>query len=927
MSLSFGGLALLSSRTSVSDLVTVSLGRDHIKSIFCLLIFVIVVVLLAYLTNPSETSFRAYLTEQSFRLHLSHLDDHLDDKADAQTQPVNGVRPGPQGSAAYRPPVGDHLAASFHFAKRASVSLRTPKHVFHNFGICTIAAMMPIGKTPGRICNTTSYHLRDRDASSLIADSWYIGAFGRWWRGGVIEAWYRDLIARSSDEESWSSGILGIKSLDKFHNDCNGLPFTTKPRESTPKVRGRDRHQSSHQSRSQSPPPLPQSVSLPLHTTHQDLAPLVIPSTTESSITGSHPRPVSDGAPPDVDSAVPLSRTSSTLFDQSPLIAEVLRQISAVKTSVQDARTQLMEQQASAAQSHASLQSEVTILRDRKRDEDATRLDLKSRTRALEESKRVSESSRRDAERRLKAARSARDDVSRRVESLSKEIQALQTQRDEDVSDIEARKEAQGITAMEIEISEAISGKRKEIKVAEDVVATLALRAKGLEEKLANERERLKALRDRVEHDRQIMAPTTSHLTSQELWTISQQPGFVPSPISEYPTEIFDAGLPSPISDDAAHHFSSNIQYTPEHLPNYHGYDVSLSQSDLYPTLTDYKPLLTTEYHSTTNFSPFNNDSDNGQDHAISSLFNHRPLVAPNYSNTLDSTQHDASPFPSDLSFDGRWRRNMSSGVHELSDTQAIGMHHLQHSLGTSEINLVEDAGSNRDVLRGQSAIRRVVPHRTYSDPPHVHNPDQSWEAVTAAGHDGSKGSFPRRWFSTSLKGPKKGLNPDAKVFNLPSFVKGSNPILGASLGLQSYDNLNPNGLSMSSLSSTATSGTLFSGAFAPSPAEREVLQRALGSSSNASLERLPSLSDVGSIPSSPNHAHATVANMNNAPTIGLGLHPPHNGIQQSHHMFPLPSWLQSLPRVRKPNFSPWDDEEPAASASEAGRGDLIKSM
>ncbi|KAF7428351.1 hypothetical protein PC9H_007573 [Pleurotus ostreatus] len=881
----------------------------------------------AYLTNPSETSFRAYLTEQSFRLHLSHLDDHLDDKTDVQTQPVHSVRPGPPGSAAYRPSGGDHLAASFHFAKRASVSLRTPKHVFHNFGICTIAAMMPIGKTPGRICNTTSYHLRDRDASSLIADSWYIGAFGRWWRGGVIEAWYRDLIARSSDEESWSSGILGIKSLDKFNNDCNGLPFTAKTRESTPKVRGRDRLQSSHQSRSQSPPPLPQSVSLPLHTTHQDLAPLAIPSTSESPIVGSHSRPVSDTAPPDVNSAVPLSRASSvTLFDQSPLIAEVLRQISAAKTSIQDARTQLTEQQASAAQSHASLQSEVTILRDRKRDEEATRLDLKSRTRALEETKRVSESSRRDAERRLKAARSARDDVTRRLESLSKEIQALQTRCDEDISDIEARKEIKGITAMEMEISEVIDEKRKEMKVAEDVVATLALRAKGLEEKLANERERLKTLRARVEHDRQTLALAASQPTSQDLWTISQQPGFVPSPITEYPAEIFDAGLPSPISDEAAYHFNSHIHYNPEHTSTHNHYDVSLGQGDLYPTLMDFKALSTSEHYPTTNLSPFNNDSDNGQDHALLSLFNRRPLVAPNYISTLDSTQQDASSFPSDLSFDGRWRRNVSSGIQELGNTQGIDMYRFRHPLGTSEMGVAEDA-SNRDILRGQSAIRRAVPHRTYSDPPHVHSADQSWEAVAAGGHDGGKGSFPRRWFSTSSKGPKKGLNPDAKVFSLPSFIKGSNPVLGASLGLQSYDNLNPNGLSMTSLSSTATSGTLFSGAFAPSPAEREVLQRALGGSSNASLERLPSLSDVGSIPSSPNHVHATAVNMNNAPGIGLGLHHSHNGMPQSHHMFPLPSWLQSLPRVRKPNFSPWDDEEPAPSASEAGRGDLMKSM
>ncbi|KAG5221339.1 Proteophosphoglycan ppg [Salix suchowensis] len=570
------------------------------------------------------------------------------------------------------------------------------------------------------------YQLRDRDASSLIADSWYIGAFGRWWRGGVIEAWYRDLIARSSDEESWSSGILGIKSLDKFNNDCNvrrRLPFTAKTRESTPKVRGRDRLQSSHQSRSQSPPPLPQ--------------------------------PVSDTATPDVNSAVPLSRTLSvTLFDQSPLIAEVLRQISAAKTSIHDTRIQLTEQQASAAQSHASLQSEVTTLRDRKRDEDATRLDLKSRTRALEETKRVSESSRRDAERRLKAARSARDDVSCRNK---------------------------GHHSVEIEISEAIDEKRKEIKVAEDIVATLALRAKGLEEKLANERERLKALRARVEHDRQTLALAASQSTSQELWTISQQPGFVPSPITECSAEIFDAGLPSlflttqPITSTAISIILQNIS-----LPT------TVMMCLLAKGFVSYPHGLQSSFNHRTSshYQLFT-------DHALLSLFNRRSFVATNYISTLDSTQHDASPFPSDLSFDGRWRRNVSSGIQELRDTQAIDMHHFRHPLGTSEMGLVEDA-SNRDVLRGQSAIRRAMPHRTYSEPPHVHNSDQSWEAVTAGGHDGGKGSFPRRWFSTSSKGPKKGLNPDAKVFSLPSCIKGSNPVLSASLGLQSYDNLNP---------------------------------------------------------------------------------------------------------------------------------------
>jgi len=65
----------------------------------------------------------------------------------------------------------------------------------------------------------------------MICDSWYIGAFGRWWRGGIVEAWYHDVIARSKDEESWSSGILSMKNLDML-NDYNGLLQTFRRMES-----------------------------------------------------------------------------------------------------------------------------------------------------------------------------------------------------------------------------------------------------------------------------------------------------------------------------------------------------------------------------------------------------------------------------------------------------------------------------------------------------------------------------------------------------------------------------------------------------------------------------------------------------------------------------------------------------------------------
>jgi len=64
----------------------------------------------------------------------------------------------------------------------------------------------------------------DNRDGCMISDSWYIGAFGKWWRGGVLEAWYQDVIARTKDEESWSSGILSIKRLDIFP-EYNGMWF------------------------------------------------------------------------------------------------------------------------------------------------------------------------------------------------------------------------------------------------------------------------------------------------------------------------------------------------------------------------------------------------------------------------------------------------------------------------------------------------------------------------------------------------------------------------------------------------------------------------------------------------------------------------------------------------------------------------------
>lgn len=171
---------------------------------------------LAYLTNPSETSFRTYLTEQSFKQHLSRLDDSGQDDESSYSDD-SGVH----FSLSRRSRGSTHKLRTdgdpFLFVSRASVSLRTPKHVFYSFGIFTVAAVYPTGRSlaqtraPG---HATIQQHHDEVLGTLVSDAWFFGAFGKWWRGGIIYDWWHDLLARTKDAEKCSSGILDVKALD-----------------------------------------------------------------------------------------------------------------------------------------------------------------------------------------------------------------------------------------------------------------------------------------------------------------------------------------------------------------------------------------------------------------------------------------------------------------------------------------------------------------------------------------------------------------------------------------------------------------------------------------------------------------------------------------------------------------------------------------
>ncbi|KAI0744187.1 hypothetical protein C8Q80DRAFT_1106258 [Daedaleopsis nitida] len=973
--MALGGLGaiLLSGHPSLSP--SHVLSKVDLRSALLAVVLVIIVFVLAYLTNPSETSFRTYLTELSFKQHLSRLDDGGSDESAASDD--YGVH----FSLSRRPTAGTRKGSNFdptspfHFVNRASVSLRTPKHVFYSFGVLTIAAVYPTGRPNLR---RDSYAVQADNLSSLVSDAWYIGAFGRWWRGGIIQSWWHEMLANTKDAEKCGSGILDVKALDILEG-LDGLPLPTSsriPQNGPPKLKSAHRCQNSI-SRSSSPPPLPKTASLPLHVPR-------VPASTPPKANGTQSlrhasTPAQTSAPVTPESRFPAppvlahSPSSASLWDSSPIIAEVLRQISASKIAVGDLRQQLEDFRNAAAETRAGIQSELDIQRDRKREEDAARAELKGRTKTLEDSKRSAESSKRDAEKRLKAAETARDRAAERIERLGEEIGALKCRmREDEAVVVECREEGD---EQDGETQEELERKKKEIKVAEEVVAALNMRAKELEERIAQEEERLRRSKEQAELRRQdrsfypltvVPAVNEDDLTIPS-WSYANQSQDV---LTQHSAETLEPQLPFP---------------RPVHAPKSQGSsssgsgssdnrDVSVSPRPARLSLTGISnlreapnrvlpdpdpngqvllrtrgfPLLSGDLSSThstsTRFSPFG-DSDDAEP-TSSDLSKSANSISPISSSYIPSSL--ISSLDSSGSFDNfglarsfqseddtvlsrDWRKN--TPFPPPLPVESPGTGSGLYTTSPSSLSYPTFDGVDReDVfevrlppfhrrLTSDEAKHALPSSRTISDPPPP--PVALTGSISENENPDKIGLAHRRWSSQQdAAEKKKGLNPEAKAFSLtqksyPSLFSTAQvhgtafPQSQAHLPFE-FDPLgNGSGASHAPLSTPAAltePDTLFSSismrAFAPSPAEREALQRALGGSTNTSLERLPTLSEV-SIPPvpSPSHTHTAAADHAFGAAFGIG--------GGRTLLGPGLSWLQSLPRVRKPKFSPWEDEEP----------------
>jgi hypothetical protein len=495
------------------------------------------------------------------------------------------------------------------------------------------------------------------------------------------------------------------------------------------------------------------------------------------------------------------------MFDQSHHVTDLLRQISTTKTAVMDLRSQMTDNQSSAAQSHALLETEVDACRQRKRLEDAAQRDIKSRTKALDDSKRAAEASKKETERRLKTAQSTRDGAEQRKNSLNSQIVALRARINEPPSSI-----AEG----EAELSQVLEQKKKETKVAEDVIAALNSRARDLEETLANRKEQLRLLRERS---------TRNYANGQGNWPVTSSPDHVLAVPAE-PEHWAEIALPSPPSA------KQPMKLLLGKLSNFH----HAASKPLFPIRPSSKDnVLSVEPHS--KFSPFS-ESPITTSHSLATSPSGASLIPTGLINSLDSNTDGLSMSfrsESDMRMDRDWRSRSNSVGETPTAPSAISLH---GSPSASDVTLLGDQ-----------------------------KPDP-------------ENSFRRRWFSS-----KTLFNPAPGSSTL-DHVKTS-----------SYDALNPNGIGSGVRSNTtAADSSLLLRAFAPSPAEREALQRALGGSTNTSLERLPSLSDVGTLPTS-----SSQLSLHHVPEPSRG----------------MPSWFRSIPRMKsKTTFSPWDDDEEYAQGS-----------
>lgn len=531
----------------------------------------------------------------------------------------------------------------------------------------------------------------------------------------------------------------------------------------------------------------------------------------------------------------------------------------------------------------------------------------------------------------------------------------------------------------EKELEEKIREKKKELEVAEKVLGALNERARELDAKLVEERKLVQAARDRAAERKKTRGRAGK--PHQPAASLPWPPPIVPPPLPvEHLPPLGISILERPaLSLPAARSRSMHVG-SPEHSPplQHHlslngisntgyilnGNGSSNVGSPQFAHFNDSDPAF---QRHVPRFFPFG-DSDSitadlsSQPHSIvvspttaESPGLLSPLSTSLIPSSLIQSMNDVHEVPQQ-----RYEPNSHSPYFAPGPYMPSSHNHLLERTGS---DLISDEygsydadeymrSSRQDQLDAQRAAVRNVYGLTIGDSHPDVNAAIGDHLGPGGNDDGSESGSAksRRWFSPgSLREkekekdnakdkPKKGLNPDAKVFK---FTRGRSILQSLHPGLINGPTTSLN--DETSLPAPATSfkhpalaprtvtapappvpqtpmSAFFSSlrAFQPSPAEREALRRALGGSANTSLERISSRGSHGENPSptSPHFRNAGVVMRPANHGASASVNDLHTALGSHAMLSPWPSTtsevsIASLPPTKKSfKFNPWASDK-----------------
>ncbi|KAK4686499.1 hypothetical protein P7C73_g3631, partial [Tremellales sp. Uapishka_1] len=455
-------------------------GMARARRLLFWVAIIMVLMLFAAITNPTESSFRSHLTELSFRRHLTDLraDDAppaIEDTLPSST-PLTPDRPRLSRAGTDTPPI-----APFRFANHVAISLRTPWLIYTTCFFFSLSLTArpgpPVFLSDPALLSTKGKHAPPMPKERMVV---FLGLLGHWLFLGEVPAWVEGACKlfkgrREKGRKKTNAGDRsGVVEMRAIQSKEDASPVGAARSTST---LGQSLAGSKLFLRSDSHTNLTDHNTLPLHT-HPAPIPVTV-ATPESR------RP----SMANLISTPPPALAESTDLPNSPVLLALKSDLAAAQSTLTDLQKQLLTHEESISDAHSHLQLSVDEIRQRRKDDDAERQELKVKTKSLEEQKRQAEGARREAEKKLKAVEGIRDTLQGKILAALNEMKDLKAGMEGSAKVVKGLKE-EGEKSI-LDIKESVEGKKTELGELECELVVLdgqneqlGMRVKEAEEKL-----------------------------------------------------------------------------------------------------------------------------------------------------------------------------------------------------------------------------------------------------------------------------------------------------------------------------------------------------------------------------------------------------------------------------------------------------------